>query len=69
MRRRVLSHPKILYASIARTHDNVINLVGELIIGKSMLQQALNELVKQSPKEAIRGRFADATGLPGPGLE
>jgi two-component system, chemotaxis family, sensor kinase CheA len=40
--------------------DNVLNLVGELIIGKSMLQQALNELGKRYPKEALRGKFADA---------
>ena len=43
--------------------DNVLNLVGELIIGKSMLQQALNEFAKRYPKEAIRGRFADAMGF------
>jgi two-component system chemotaxis sensor kinase CheA len=40
--------------------DNVLNLVGELIIGKSMLQQALNELGKRYPKEPLRGKFADA---------
>jgi len=40
--------------------DNVLNLVGELIIGKSMLQQALNEFSKLHPKDALRGRFADA---------
>ncbi len=40
--------------------DNVLNLVGELIIGKSMLQQALNEFAKIYPKEGMRGRFADA---------
>lgn len=40
--------------------DNVLNLVGELIIGKSMLQQALNEFARIYPKEAMRGRFADA---------
>jgi two-component system, chemotaxis family, sensor kinase CheA len=40
--------------------DSVLNLVGELIIGKSMLQQALNEFSKVYPKEALRGRFADA---------
>jgi len=40
--------------------DTVLNLVGELIIGKSMLQQALNELATRYPKEAIRGRLADA---------
>jgi two-component system, chemotaxis family, sensor kinase CheA len=40
--------------------DNVLNLVGELIIGKSMLQQAFQELVKHSPKESMRGRLADA---------
>jgi two-component system chemotaxis sensor kinase CheA len=40
--------------------DNVLNLVGELIIGKSMLQQALNEFSKRYPKELLRGRFIDA---------
>jgi two-component system chemotaxis sensor kinase CheA len=40
--------------------DTVLNLVGELIIGKSMLQQALNEFAAHYPKEAMRGRFADA---------
>src|SRR5579864_6260786 len=40
--------------------DTVLNLVGELIIGKSMLQQALNEFAIHYPKEAMRGRFADA---------
>jgi two-component system chemotaxis sensor kinase CheA len=40
--------------------DTVLNLVGELIIGKSMLQQALNEFAARYPKEAMRGRFADA---------
>jgi two-component system, chemotaxis family, sensor kinase CheA len=40
--------------------DSVLNLVGELIIGKSMLQQALNEFAVRYPKEAMRGRFADA---------
>src|ERR1700733_8777118 len=40
--------------------DTVLNLVGELIIGKSMLQQALNEFGARYPKEAIRGRFVDA---------
>ncbi len=40
--------------------DSVLNLVGELIIGKSMLQQALNEFSRRFPKEALRGKFADA---------
>jgi two-component system chemotaxis sensor kinase CheA len=40
--------------------DNVLNLVGELIIGKSMLQQAFTEFARHAPKEALRGRFADA---------
>jgi two-component system, chemotaxis family, sensor kinase CheA len=40
--------------------DNVLNLVGELIIGKSMLQQAFQELIKHSPKDSMRGRLADA---------
>jgi two-component system, chemotaxis family, sensor kinase CheA len=40
--------------------DNVLNLVGELIIGKSMFQQALNEFAKRYPKDLLRGKFADA---------
>jgi len=43
--------------------DNVLNLVGELIIGKSMLQQALNELVADDPKHPVRGKFVDAMGF------
>src|ERR1700678_4240465 len=39
--------------------DNVLNLVGELIIGKSMLQQTLNEFGKRYPKDLLRGKFAD----------
>jgi two-component system, chemotaxis family, sensor kinase CheA len=40
--------------------DTMISLVGELIIGKSMLQQALNELAMHSHKDPVRVRFADA---------
>ena len=40
--------------------DNVLNLVGELIIGKSMLAQAMIEFGKRYPKELLRGKFADA---------
>ena len=40
--------------------DNVLDLVGELIIGKSMLQQAFAEFARHAPKEAMRGRFSDA---------
>jgi two-component system, chemotaxis family, sensor kinase CheA len=43
--------------------DNVLNLVGELIIGKSMFQQAFNEFAKAYPKDALRGKFADAMGF------
>ena len=40
--------------------DNVLNLVGELIIGRSMFQQTLLEFAKQFPKDPLRTRFADA---------
>ena len=40
--------------------DTVLNLVGELIIGKSMLQQAVNEFSRHYPMESMRGRLADA---------
>jgi two-component system chemotaxis sensor kinase CheA len=40
--------------------DSVLNLVGELIIAKSMMHQAINEFAKRYPKDPLRGRFADA---------
>lgn len=40
--------------------DNVLNLVGELIIGKSMLQQAFQELTNHSAKGSMRSGVADA---------
>ena len=40
--------------------DNVMNLVGELIIGKSMLHQTLNEFGQRYPKDGLRNRFSDA---------
>ena len=40
--------------------DAVMNLVGELIIGKSMLQRTINELDRRYPKEPLRGRLSDA---------
>ena len=40
--------------------DNVLNLVGELILVKSMLQQALSEFSQRFPKEPLRGKFSDA---------
>jgi two-component system, chemotaxis family, sensor kinase CheA len=56
--------PQALVENILRVEagriDNVLNLVGELIIGKSMLQQALGEFGKRYPKELLRGKFADA---------
>lgn len=43
--------------------DNVLNLVGELIIAKSMMQQTLFEFARRYPKDALRPRFADAMGF------
>ncbi len=40
--------------------DVVMNLVGELIIGKSMLQRAVAEFDARHAKDALRGKFADA---------
>jgi two-component system chemotaxis sensor kinase CheA len=58
------SLPQALTENILRVEagriDSVLNLVGELIIGKSMLQQALGEFGKRYPKDPLRGKFADA---------
>ena len=39
--------------------DHVLNLIGELIIGKSMLQQTVNEFSRRFPNDALRNKFAD----------
>ncbi len=58
------SQPQAAMENILRVEagriDNVLNLVGELIIGKSMLQQVLSEFGARYPKELLRGKFADA---------
>jgi two-component system, chemotaxis family, sensor kinase CheA len=43
--------------------DTVLNLVGEMIIGKSMLQRAINEFERRHPKDPIRARLTDALGF------
>jgi two-component system, chemotaxis family, sensor kinase CheA len=40
--------------------DSVMNLVGEMIIGKSMLQRVIAEFERRNPKDPFRTRFADA---------
>ena len=39
--------------------DSVLNLVGELILAKSMLQQTLTEFGQRFPKDSLRGKFSD----------
>jgi two-component system, chemotaxis family, sensor kinase CheA len=43
--------------------DAVMNLVGEMIIGKSMLQRAMTEFERRHSKDPIRGKLADALGF------
>ncbi len=45
--------------------DSVLNLVGELILAKSMLQQTVLEFGQRFPKEALRGKFSDAMAFQG----
>jgi two-component system, chemotaxis family, sensor kinase CheA len=40
--------------------DSVMDLVGELIIGKSMLQRAITDLEHRYPKEPLRVKLSDA---------
>jgi two-component system chemotaxis sensor kinase CheA len=40
--------------------ETVMNLVGELIIGKSMLQRTINEFEHSHAKDPLRGKFSDA---------
>ena len=39
--------------------DVLMNLVGELIIGKSVLQQAVSDFGRRFPKDPLKARFAD----------
>jgi two-component system chemotaxis sensor kinase CheA len=39
--------------------DAVMNLIGELIIGKSMLHRAINEFDQRFPKDALHNRLGD----------
>jgi len=61
-RNRSIAAETILRVDAERI-DNVLNLVGELIIGKSMMQQALHEYTRRFPKDTLRARFADAMGF------
>lgn len=40
--------------------DTVMNLVGEMIIGKSMLQRAIAEFERSHSTDPLRGKFSDA---------
>ena len=54
------SAPENLLRVDADKIDSVLNLVGELIIGKSMLHQAMSEFDKRFGHDPLRARFADA---------
>ena len=61
----VPSGPDNLLRVDAEKIDSVLNLVGELILAKSMLQQALLEFGQRFPKDGLRGKFADAMAFQG----
>jgi len=52
--------PENLLRVDAERIDTVLNLVGELIINKSMLNQTLSDFGKQHGKDPLRAKFADA---------
>ncbi len=57
--------PDTLLRVDAAKIDSVLNLVGELILAKSMLQQALMEFGHRFPKDALQGKFSDAMAFQG----
>ena len=61
----VPSGPDTVLRVDAERIDSVLNLVGELILAKSMLQQALMEFGQRFPKDAMRGKFSDAMAFQG----
>ncbi len=54
------SAAEIILRVDAEKIDAVLNLVGEMIIGKSMLTQTINEFDKKHTKDPLRAKFADA---------
>ncbi|MCU1310275.1 MAG: chemotaxis protein CheA [Candidatus Angelobacter sp.] len=56
----LISAPESTLRVDAEKIDAVLNLVGELIIGKSMLTQTINEFDKKFTKDPLRAKFADA---------
>jgi two-component system chemotaxis sensor kinase CheA len=61
----LLSGPDNLLRVDAGRIDSVLNLVGELILAKSMLQQTLLEFAQRFPKDVLRGKFSDAMAFQG----
>jgi two-component system chemotaxis sensor kinase CheA len=61
----VPSGPDTVLRVDAERIDSVLNLVGELILAKSMLQQALMEFGQRFPKDGMRGQFSDAMAFQG----
>ena len=59
------SGPDNLLRVDAEKIDSVLNLVGELILAKSMLQQTLLEFGQRFPKDVLRGKFSDAMAFQG----
>ncbi len=51
--------PENLLRVDAERIDTVLNLVGELIIGRSMLSQTISEFTRHYPKDPLRLKFAD----------
>jgi len=59
------SGPDTLLRVDAERIDSVLNLVGELILAKSMLQQTIIEFGQRFPKDSLRGKFSDAMAFQG----
>ncbi|MGI9104198.1 MAG: chemotaxis protein CheA [Terriglobales bacterium] len=57
---RVLTGAENTVRVEAERIDTLLNLVGELVIGKSMLHQTLNEFSRRFPKDPLRSKFTDA---------
>jgi two-component system chemotaxis sensor kinase CheA len=53
---------RVLRVSAERV-DEILNLVGELVIAKSMLHQVVSEFALRFPKDPLRARLADVAGF------
>jgi len=58
----------LLHVDVANV-DTVLNMVGELVAARSMLQQAVREFSRQHPKDPLGGKFSEVLAFQSQALQ